>query len=65
MSVSSGTRVERVTVEPLDLPLGEPFEIALGTQHDAHNVLVRLETADGVVGYGEGSPLPPVTGETH
>jgi L-alanine-DL-glutamate epimerase-like enolase superfamily enzyme len=60
----AGARVERVTVEPLDLPLREPFEISLGTQHEAHNVLVSVETDDGTVGYGEGSPLPPVTGET-
>ena len=56
--------VERVTVDPLDLPLREPFEISLGTQHEARNVLVRVETDEGTVGHGEGSPLPPVTGET-
>lgn len=27
------------TAEPLDLPLSEPFEISLGTQHEAANVL--------------------------
>ena len=64
MTVSEGARVERVAVEPLDLPLREPFEISLGTQHDAHNVLVSVESGDGAVGYGEGSPLAPVTGET-
>lgn len=53
-----------VSVEPLDLSLSEPFEISLGTQHEASNVLVTVETEDGTVGYGEGSPLPPVTGET-
>ncbi|WP_066413929.1 dipeptide epimerase [Halorubrum aethiopicum] len=53
-----------VTVEPLDLPLSEPFEISLGVQHEASNVLVTVETEEGVKGYGEGSPLPPVTGET-
>jgi L-alanine-DL-glutamate epimerase-like enolase superfamily enzyme len=56
--------IASVTVEPLDLPLREPFEIALGTQHAAENVLVRVETDSGVVGVGEGSPDPPVTGET-
>ncbi|WP_255149039.1 dipeptide epimerase [Halorarius halobius] len=56
--------VDAVAVEPLDLPLREPFEIALGTQHAAENVLVRVETDSGVVGVGEGSPDPPVTGET-
>jgi len=58
------TTVESVEAAPLDLPLAAPFEIALGTQEAAANVLVRVETEDGVVGVGEGSPLPPVTGET-
>lgn len=56
--------VDSVDVRPLDLPLEEPFEIALGTQTAAENVLVTVETADGTVGYGEGSPIAPVTGET-
>lgn len=56
--------IEQVDVQPLDLPLTEPFEISLGTQHEAINVLVRIETSSGVIGYGEGSPVPPVTGET-
>lgn len=58
------TRIESVSVDALDLPLEEPFEIALGTQREASNVLVQIQTADGLVGYGEGSPVPPVTGET-
>lgn len=53
-----------LSADPLDLPLTEPFEISLGVQHAASNVLVTIETADGVTGYGEGSPLPPITGET-
>lgn len=57
-------KVAHVEVEALDLPLREPFEIALGTQHAAENVIVRIETEDGVRGVGEGSPDPPVTGET-
>lgn len=56
--------IASLTAEPLDLPLSEPFEISLGVQHEAANVLVTAETEDGVKGYGEGSPLPPVTGET-
>jgi L-alanine-DL-glutamate epimerase-like enolase superfamily enzyme len=55
--------IDEVTVEPLDLPLTEPFEISLGVQRKASNLLVTVETADAT-GYGEGSPLPPVTGET-
>lgn len=58
------TEIAHVTAEPLDLPLEAPFEIALGTQTAAENVLVTVELADGTVGYGEGSPIAPVTGET-
>lgn len=57
-------RIVAVDVEPLDLPMEEPFEIALGTQRRAENVLVRAETDSGTVGWGEGAPIPPVTGET-
>lgn len=56
--------IESLSVRPLDLPLEEPFEIALGTQHEASNLLVTVETDSGATGYGEGSPIPPVTGET-
>lgn len=58
------TAIDSVAVEPLELPLREPFEISLGRQETASNVLVTVETDAGTVGYGEGSPLPPVTGET-
>lgn len=53
-----------VAVEPLDIPLKDPFEIALGTRTMARNIRVTVETESGAVGYGEGSPIPPVTGET-
>ena len=58
------SRIVSLTAEPLDLPLSEPFEISLGVQHEAANVLVTVETEAGTVGYGEGSPIAPVTGET-
>lgn len=58
------SEIRAVEVQALDLPLKEPFEISLGVQHEASNVLVTVETTAGVTGYGEGSPLPPVTGET-
>lgn len=58
------SRITDLTAEPLDLPLTEPFEISLGVQREASNVLVTVETESGVIGYGEGSPVAPVTGET-
>ncbi|WP_255169678.1 dipeptide epimerase [Natrononativus amylolyticus] len=58
------SEITRVTVEPLDLALHHPFEIALGTQTSASNVLVTVETDAGITGYGEAAPTPHVTGET-
>ncbi|ADE01790.1 dipeptide epimerase [Haloferax volcanii] len=58
------SKISSVRVESLDLPLKEPFEIALGTQYNAPNVIVFVETETDVVGLGEGSPDHYVTGET-
>ena len=58
------TVITALTAEPLDLPLTEPFAIATGAQHVAHNVLVRLTLADGTTGLGEAAPFTAVSGET-
>lgn len=58
------TEIVDLTVEEWDVPLEHPFSFALGTIEEVENVLVRVETDDGTVGYGEGCPFPTVTGET-
>jgi L-alanine-DL-glutamate epimerase-like enolase superfamily enzyme len=58
------SEIVSLSVQPFDLPVAEPFEIALGTTREASNLLVTVETESGTTGHGEGSPLPPVTGET-
>lgn len=58
------TLIAAVSVEPLNLPLTEPFAIATGAQHEARNLLVRVTLADGTVGLGEAAPFPAVSGET-
>ncbi len=60
----SHTTIQRVTVEPLDIPLLEPFTIATGSVTNAANVLVTVILRDGSVGYGECAPFPPSTGES-
>jgi L-alanine-DL-glutamate epimerase-like enolase superfamily enzyme len=45
----------RVTFEPLDLPLQNPFGISRRTTTVARNVLVRVEW-EGLVGLGEAAP---------
>ena len=60
----SRTTIRSVTVEPLNIPLREPFTIATGTTAEARNVLITLTLEDGSRGYGESAPFSPSTGET-
>jgi o-succinylbenzoate synthase len=59
--------VERVQVLSLRLPLVRQFRTAYGVSVQKHNLLVRLEDADGVVGWGEapGAELPTYSPDTH
>lgn len=49
---------------PLDLRMKEPFVIANLVMESAFFVLVRIETDEGIVGWGEAIPAWEVTGET-
>jgi L-Ala-D/L-Glu epimerase len=59
----SDTRIRRFEFEPLDVPLLEPFVIAIGRLDHVRNVLVTVELENGVIGYGEAAPLEPINGE--
>lgn len=60
----SHTTIQSIQVEPLTIPLLEPFTIATGSVNAARNVLITLTLSDGSVGYGECAPFPPSTGES-
>jgi L-alanine-DL-glutamate epimerase-like enolase superfamily enzyme len=60
----SPTTIRSVIVEPLNIPLLEPFTIATGSVSEARNVLITITLDDGSVGYGESAPFPPSTGES-
>ena len=46
------------------IPLVAPFEIALGVIAEADHLFVRIRTDDDLVGWGETTPLPQITGDT-
>lgn len=60
----SRTTIRSVTIEPLNIPLLEPFTIATGSVSEARNVLITVTLNDGSAGYGESAPFPPSTGES-
>jgi len=57
-------KIRRITPIPVRLPMRRPVVLATGVVSAADNVIVRLETADGIVGWGEAASAPAMTGET-
>ncbi len=41
-----------------------PFTIATGTMEYAQNILIKIHTSEGIIGYGECSAFPMIVGET-
>lgn len=58
------TQIQQVLIQPLDIPLKAPFGIAGGRLTTARNLLVTVELACGIRGYGEAAPFPAFNGET-
>ena len=56
--------VRRVDAIPVALPLRAPMKMAGVTITTAENLLVRIEAADGTVGWGEAPSAPMMTGDT-
>jgi L-alanine-DL-glutamate epimerase-like enolase superfamily enzyme len=57
-------KITDVKVEKICVKLVKPFRIALGTIDSNESVIVKIHTDEGIIGIGEGSPEPKVTGET-
>jgi muconate cycloisomerase len=56
--------IRRVDAIPIGLPLKKSMSMAGVTVSRALNVLVRIEAADGSVGWGEAASAPTMTGDT-
>ena len=56
--------IRQVEVYQVTLKYSEPFRIAPGITTEANNVVVKLVTDYGGIGWGESSPSKRVTGET-
>jgi muconate cycloisomerase len=57
-------RIRSVTPFWVSLPLTKPIKMATSIVATAENMLVRMEDTDGIVGWGEASSAPRMTGET-
>ncbi len=57
-------RIVSIACSIFEAPLKTPFVTALRRVTHLRDIVVRVETDDGIVGYGEGAPTPQITGET-
>jgi len=56
--------IQQIEVYSVTLRYREPFVISSGASVESRNVIVKVTTDYGVVGWGESSPSKRVTGET-
>lgn len=59
-----GIEITEIGIFKFDIPLRDVFQIATMSLSTANNVLVRIETSQGVVGWGEAAPFHALVGET-
>lgn len=57
-------KISSIVVSSYEVKLKEPFITSLGKMTHASNLLVTIATDDGLTGWGECSPFPPINGET-
>jgi L-alanine-DL-glutamate epimerase-like enolase superfamily enzyme len=57
-------KISNITIEELQIPFKQAFSHASATRNTTEAVLVKVESGNGFVGYGEGCPRSYVTGET-
>ena len=57
-------KITDIQLGHLSVPLKTPFKTALRTVTHVEDVLVKIHTDTGNIGYGSAAPTPPITGET-
>src|SRR6267154_1111720 len=61
---SAPLTIRRIEAIPVALPLKSPMKMAGITIRRAENLLVRIESRSGEIGWGEAPSAPTMTGDT-
>jgi muconate cycloisomerase len=56
--------IKRIQAIAISLPMIKPVKMSFEEVRNAENVLARIETSDGIIGWGEAASAPTMTGET-
>ena len=57
-------KIAHVDIYKLDIPFCLPLKVSIGTIVAAENVVIKITTDTGLVGWGEASPFAPITGDS-
>lgn len=57
-------RIKDIQIGEVHIPLVRPFKTALRTVTNVEDIIVKIETEDGMVGFGEAPPTAVITGDT-
>lgn len=57
-------KITDIKIEKLKLELLTTYANALESLEEFTTILIKMETDEGLYGYGEASPMEPITGET-
>jgi L-alanine-DL-glutamate epimerase-like enolase superfamily enzyme len=56
--------IEKIDIYTLNVPYIRPLKIAIGVIDGAQNVVIKITTDTGLVGWGEASPCASILGDT-
>jgi L-alanine-DL-glutamate epimerase-like enolase superfamily enzyme len=57
-------KITDIRLGHLSVPLKQPFKTALRTVNSVEDVIVKIDTDTGHIGYGEAPPTGVITGDT-
>ena len=59
-------QITNIELSHISIPFAQPYRLSktYGTLHEAHAVIFRIFTDEGIVGLGEADPMSPFTAET-
>jgi muconate cycloisomerase len=63
MSKNPNLIIKKIEAIPVALPLKKPMHMAGVVIENAYNLIVRVETENGLVGWGESASAPTMTGD--
>ena len=57
-------KIQEIRIGKVSIPLKKPFKTALRVVHSAEDIIIKVITDSGAVGYGNAPPTAVITGDT-